>query len=182
MTSKMKTLIAVVVFAAFLVAAYFGYNALLKVVKPDTNITTAAGDKIAAPDFVVYDAAGNEVRLSDFKGQPVVLNFWASWCPPCKAEMPHFNTVYADVKDSVVFLMVDLVDGQRETQQLGQAYVDEQGFSFPIYFDLKQSAANAYGISSIPTTIFIDADGNIVTGQEGQMDEQTLRKGIDLIK
>lgn len=182
MTSKMKTLISVVLFAAFLVAAYFGYNALTNTLKPSTNITAATSDKIAAPDFVVYDADGKEVRLSDFKGRPVVLNFWASWCPPCKAEMPHFNTVYADVKDSVVFLMIDLVDGQRETQQLGQTYVDEQGFSFPIYFDLKQSAANAYGISSIPTTIFIDVDGNVVTGQEGMMDEQTLRAGIELIK
>jgi peroxiredoxin len=77
---------------------------------------------------------------------------------------------------------VDLVDGQRETKETGAQYIEEQGFSFPVYFDVEQEAASAYGILSIPTTLFIDKDGYIVTGVQGAIDAKTLRKGIDLIK
>jgi len=110
------------------------------------------------------------------------LNFWASWCPPCKAEMPIFNEVYADSKNDIVFLMIDLVDGQRETQAKGQQYVDDQGFSFPIYFDNDQEAGSAYKISAIPTTLFIDSDGNIVSSNQGAINKEALISGIDSIK
>lgn len=138
--------------------------------------------KMKAPDFTVYDKDGKEVRLSSLFGKPIVLNFWASWCPPCKGEMPHFNKVYADVKKDVIFMMVDMVDGQRETADKGKKYVEDQGFTFPVYFDTDQEAATVYGIASIPTTIFIDKDGYIVTGAQGAIDEETLLKGIGYIK
>jgi thiol-disulfide isomerase/thioredoxin len=186
MNAQKKTLIGLLIFAAFLGIAYFSYQALAANIKPvstsDPKSTiTQSTKKTAAPDFTVFDAQGNKVKLSDFKGKPVVLNFWASWCPPCKSEMPHFNAAYADVKDTVVFMMVDLVDGQRETQATGQSYVKEQGFTFPVYFDNQQLAARAYGIQSIPTTVLIDANGYIVTGYTGAIDEQTLRAGIQLL-
>jgi len=126
--------------------------------------------------------AGKPVKLSDFAGKPVVLNFWASWCPPCKSEMPHFNTVYQDQKDEVVFLMIDQTDGQRETKAKGLQYVADQGFDFPIYFDTELEASTAYGISSIPTTLFINPAGKIVNGYRGAIDEATLRSGIESIK
>ncbi|MBR0598486.1 TlpA family protein disulfide reductase [Sinanaerobacter chloroacetimidivorans] len=185
MNSKSKTIIGAVAFIVFLVFAYFAYTTLSdnynkKETLPDTSSSQNA-TKQAAPDFTVYDAQGNEVRLSDFKGKPVVLNFWASWCPPCKGEMPHFNEVYADEKDNVVFIMVDMVDGQRETQKKGQQYVGDQGFDLPVYFYNQQQAAATYGISSIPTTVFIDKDGNIVTGYQGAIDKETLLDGIKSI-
>jgi len=182
MNKKARTLIGLILFVVFLAGAYLAYEKLSEARKPQNGTDVSTKETIPAPDFTVYDAEGKAVRLSDFKGKPVVLNFWASWCPPCKSEMPHFNTVYADVKNDIVFLMVDLVDGQRETQAKGQQYVQEQGFSFPVYFDTKQSAADTYGIASIPTTIFIDAAGNAVTGYQGAIDEQTLRAAIDLIR
>ncbi len=134
------------------------------------------------PDFTVLDAQGNEVKLSDLIGKPIVLNFWASWCPLCKEEMPEFDSVYKGMGDGVIFMMVDLVDGRRETMELGAEYVANQGFSFPVYYDTQGEAGTVYGISSIPTTIFIDTDGYVVTGAMGAINEEALREGIEMIQ
>ena len=137
--------------------------------------------RIPAPDFTVIDTNGDEVMLSDFTGTPVVLNFWASWCPPCKSEMPEFDKVYEELGADVAFLMIDLVDGQRETVESGARHIEEQGYSFPVFFDVTGEAGYVYGISSIPTTVFIDKDGYVVTGAIGALNEQTLRLGIGYI-
>lgn len=188
MNSKSKTLLGLIIFAAFLGLAYFAYTSLTDKYLPKGIGAQSPEDKeqenqkFPAPDFTVFDAEGKKVKLSDFAGQPVVLNFWASWCPPCKSEMPHFDEVYKQVKDDVVFMMVDLVDGQRETQAKGQKYIEEEGFVFPVYYDNEQEAAHAYGITSIPTTLFIDAEGNIITGYQGAIKKETLLAGIEKIK
>lgn len=151
---------------------------------PDTpkNSPEATPDRIKAPDFTVTDDDGNEVKLSDYIGTPVVLNFWASWCPPCRDEMPHFNKVSEEYeKEELIFLMVDLVDGQRETVEKGKKFVEENKFTFTVLFDTQQDGAATYGIRSIPSTLFIDKEGYIQAGLEGGMDEKTLRRGISLI-
>lgn len=187
MTKQTKTIIAIVVFAAFLAIVYWGYSALSQTFNPQTPAANSSdsaqtNELQAAPDFTVFDQAGKPVKLSDFAGKPVVLNFWASWCPPCKSEMPHFNTVYQNQKDEVVFLMVNQTDGQRETKAKGLQYVADQGLDFPIYFDTELEASTAYGVSSIPTTLFINPAGKIVNGYRGAIDEATLLAGIEAIK
>lgn len=195
MDKKTKTITLTAAFVLLIAVAAFAYNTLSQRVSPQSNIDVTQdkgqvsqdrqeeeAKKTKAPDFTVLDADGNTVRLSELFGKPIVLNFWASWCPPCKGEMPEFNKVYGEVGQDITFMMVDLVDGQRETQEKGAQYVKGEGFTFPVYFDTEQEAANKYGISSIPTTIFIDKDGYIVTGAQGAIDEKTLQKGIDLIK
>ena len=148
----------------------------------DIMMTQSKEDsKTAAPDFTAYDAAGNPVKLSDFRGKPVVLNFWASWCSPCKAEMPDFQKEYEAQGEAVQFLIINLTDGKQETVATASAYVAQQGYTFPVYYDTASSAAIAYGIRSIPTTIFSDSDGNVVAKATGAIDRATLQKGIDLI-
>lgn len=131
-----------------------------------------------APDFEVLDNDGNTVRLSDFRGKPVVLNFWATWCPPCKAELPDFDRSAATYGDEVTFLMVNLTDGGRDTVSGVREFVAANGYTFPVYFDTRYSAANAYRVSSIPTTYFINAEGEIVSYKVGMVSASELEKGI----
>lgn len=131
--------------------------------------------KNTAPDFNVLDKDGNTVRLSDKFGKPVVINFWATWCPPCKQELPDFDKLCKEYGDRVVFMMVNLTDGYRDTVDGTKRFVSGKGYTFPVYFDTKDNAASAYNVSSIPQTTFIDAKGNIYTTRIGAMNEATLR-------
>ncbi len=191
MNQKTKYLLAAAAVLAVLVAAYLAYDLLADNYTPDTALsaTTAATTvptgtgqttpptqttAIQAWDFTVYDRAGKPVKLSDFFGKPTVVNFWASWCGPCKSEMPTFERAYQTYGDAVSFAMVDLVDGAWETQESAEEFLSDQTYTFPVYFDNKQNAAQTYGIYSIPATIFIRADGTIYAAYRGALSEQTL--------
>jgi len=138
-------------------------------------------NNMTAPDFTVYDSEGNQVHLSDFFGKPIILNFWASWCGPCKMEMPDFNTAYATYKEEISFLMINMTDGSRETIETASSFITEQGYSFPVFYDTDYSAAITYSATSLPTTYFIDANGNLIAHAKGAIDADTLQKGIDMI-
>ena len=131
-----------------------------------------------AADFTVQDWNGNDVNLSDYFGKPIVLNFWASWCGPCVGELPGFQTMYETYGEDVTFLMVNLTDGVDETVAGVKSFVDSNGYSFPVYFDVDYDGAITYGISSIPQTYFISASGEVVGSQLGSMDESTLEANI----
>ena len=133
-----------------------------------------------APDFTVLDENGNEVRLSDFRGKPVVLNFWATWCYYCKVEMPDFNQAYAKHPE-VQFLMVNATDGVQETVEGVKKFIAEAGYDFDVFFDTEYSAINAYHITGFPATFFIDAQGNLIARASGMIDAATLERGIAML-
>ncbi len=151
---------------------------------PPVNPTTAADEEPAmgsapAKNFVMTDADGNEMMLSDLFDKPVVLNFWASWCPPWRAEMPDFEEMYKQHGDRINFVFVNLVDGSRETEETAKAFIEEQGFSFPIYFDTYGEGSLDYDIYYIPDTFFIDKHGNVVSYAVGGIDKDQMQAGID---
>ena len=133
------------------------------------------------PEFTVYDLDGKEVHLSDFFGKPIVLNFWASWCGPCQMEMPDFNEKYLEIGEKVQFLMVNMTDGSRETVESASAFIAEQGYSFPVFYDADLDAATVYSVYSLPTTYFIDVEGYTVARATGAISGETLQRGIDMI-
>lgn len=148
---------------------------------PSETVEESASEMPLAPDFTVYDIDGAPYKLSDFRGKPVVLNFWASWCGPCKMEMPDFNAAYGELGEQIHFLMVNMTDGSQETLESASSFIAETGYTFPVYYDTGYKAAIAYSVYSLPTTYFIDAEGHAVAQATGAIDAETLQRGIDMI-
>ena len=132
-----------------------------------------------APDFTVFDRDGNAVKLSDMRGKPVVINFWATWCPYCVEEMPAFENVYNKYKDDVIFMMINATEGSETIEKAG-GFVDRYGYTFPVYFDTTQEAVYAYYASSLPISFFIDAKGNLVAYGKGMLNESGIERGIGM--
>lgn len=143
--------------------------------------STAENTSFSAPNFTVYDRAGNPIRLSDFFGKPVVVNFWASWCGPCKMEMPDFEEMYQEYKEDVHFLMVNLTEGSRETMVTATTFLDNSGYTFPVYYDKDSDAAITYQVYAIPATYFINAKGELVAQGKSALDAETIKRGIGMI-
>jgi len=200
MNNKKAFLIILLVFVLLLGGASVLYTQLSRTAAPDQLVVqnpqqeTAASSeatsttpkqtepaKVPAPDFTVYDLEGNEVHLSDYIGKPIVLNFWASWCGPCQMEMPDFQEACLELGDSITFLMVNMTDGFRETVTVASEFIAEKGYTFPVFYDKASDAAAAYGVYSLPTTYFIDADGYAIAHATGAINRSTLQRGIDLI-
>ncbi|MFC4409529.1 peroxiredoxin family protein [Chungangia koreensis] len=134
----------------------------------------------APPDFEVKTLDGESVKLSDYKGKKVILNFWASWCPPCKAEMPHMQNYYEDYaeKDNVEILAVNLTNAEYGGIDDAIQFVEDYELTFPIPTDEDGSLEKTYEILTIPTTFTIDTAGLIRHKIVGPMDEQMM---IDLV-
>jgi len=194
-----KFVLLALAFVALMILAVMGYRILTENYVPQGTVPSQIADSNTdnagsasgsqeessdsdpdslAPDFTVLDMAGNEVHLSDYFGKPIILNFWATWCGPCKSELPAFNNMYEKYKDDVHFLFINLTDGSRETVEGVTQFMEEEGYTFPVYFDTTMEAATKYGAYSIPTTFLIDDEGIPVHSQMGAMPEDAIEQLI----
>lgn len=111
-----------------------------------------------APELVLNTTTGEQVRLSDFKGKPVLINFWATWCPPCRAETPDLQAIHRELGDELVIFSVNV------TSQDGgdvEGFMNEFGVTFDVALDVDGTAGRSYNVLGLPTTVFIDRDGII---------------------
>ncbi len=117
-----------------------------------------------APDFRFQDAIGQTFSLSDFRGKPVMLNFWATWCGFCKVELPYIQQVYDEWQGGeMVMLTIDL----GEDSETVAAFMEAEGISFPVLLDTERELEAQYGVSGMPRTFFIDKDGLIQVIKKG---------------
>ncbi|MDT0161182.1 MULTISPECIES: peroxiredoxin family protein [Bacillaceae] len=137
--------------------------------------SSAPEEGAVPPDFELTTLAGETVRLSDYKGQKVILNFWATWCPPCKAEMPHMQKFYEENKDKdVEILAVNLTNADNGTKAI-ESFVQEYGLTFPIPLDQDGQLGVQYQVFSIPTSYIIDTNGVVSKKIIGPMDEEMIK-------
>lgn len=147
---------------------------------PETVTPPAAGSNSAAPapvvgapapDFTLTDLNGESVRLSDLKGQVVLLNFWATWCGPCEAEMPAIEDRFTTLKGQGLVVLGINQDEEAETVQ---AFVDRLGLGFPILLDPGAVVGELYRARGLPTTFIVDRDGQIAVQKVGYMSDGQL--------
>lgn len=131
--------------------------------------------KMKAADFKLKDLDGKEISLSDLRGKKVFLNFWATWCPPCRDEMPEIEKLYQETKNSdLVIAAVDIGEPSSNVK----TFIDQNKYNFKILLDPGQNAAEQYSISSVPTSFFIDKEGNIAAKNIGAMNIDQMKEYI----
>ena len=136
--------------------------------------------KLYAPDFTFYDIDGSAHSFSDYLGKPVILNLWATWCPPCRAELPYYNTAIEEYGDRITFLMISL-DNDDNYVQIVNEFLAENAYSFDAFLDPQLSSLVAYGVSSIPVSIFIAPDGELLAWQVGMLNSKQLNACITVM-
>jgi Peroxiredoxin len=181
--------ILILVLALILGTTYYQHYKTPAADQPTPQSTSNTGSGKAAqgklaPDITLNDLNGQTVKLSDYRGKVVILNFWASWCPPCKSEMSDLDGAAREFSkgNNAVLLAVNLTDGSRETSATASKYITDNKFSMTVLLDTKSNAANAYNITSIPTTYIIDKQGIIVNSIIGPTTKDALIKYADQLK
>lgn len=135
-----------------------------------------------AVDFTLTTLDGQTVKLSDYRGKKVLLNFWATWCPPCKVEMPHMEKFYKDYQDKqVVILGVNLAHTESSVEDV-QRFVKNYGLTFPIVSDEKGKISSRYQVVAYPTSYVIDSQGVIRNKFQGAINEEMMIKTFKALK
>ena len=145
------------------------------------NETTPSSDPneglSKAYNFKMTDTKGNETTLKALNGKPIVLNFWASWCPPCKEELDDFENMYRQYRNKINFVMLSVDEDINDALAL----IAEKGYTFPVYHDSLGEGSFYYSVSSIPQTYFINSDGYVTNSQIGMISASALENGIKSI-
>ncbi|WP_443863066.1 redoxin domain-containing protein [Fusobacterium ulcerans] len=159
------------------------------IAKAEEPAKEAKEEKLPAFDFELKDQYGNTHKLSDYKGKVVFLNFWATWCPPCREEMPHIEEIYKEYgynKNDVVILgaaspaTAENPSPQDESEEKIKAFLTKNNYTFPVVFDVKGEIFRNYYINAFPTTFMIDREGNIMGYVAGGLSKENMKKIIEM--
>ena len=146
---------------------------------PAATVVAARGDAEPAPDVTFAMADGSDAALADYRGRPVVLNFWASWCPPCVAEMGDaLGPVHREHGDAVTFLGMNLQDEPEAAQRI----LDQTGVTYDLAVDPTGEIFAAFEGVGMPTTVFIDSDGRIVDKHTGVITREQLEERVAALR
>ncbi len=137
-------------------------------------------EKIAVPNFQFTDAEGNTVDFDDFKGKPIVMNFWGTWCPWCVEEMGDFNKLAGEYGDKVNFLFLDVPNGSDETPDKVKKYLSDNGYdNITSYYDSMTQGCYMFGLNSFPTTVYVDKDGYLFDAAIGLTNYDAVKEIVD---
>ncbi|WP_338448905.1 thiol-disulfide oxidoreductase ResA [Niallia oryzisoli] len=154
-----------------------GYVLYQELFKEEKTIAAEVGN--ISPDFTLSDLDGKEHTLADNQGKGVVINFWATYCPPCEKEMPYLENAYQTYKDQGIEILA--VNAAEPTILVNQ-YVSRKKLTFPILLDRNGQVLENYQVQNLPTTFFINAKGEVVKKVLGELSEEKLEEGLQLIK
>ncbi|UQZ33432.1 cytochrome C biogenesis protein [Paenibacillus sp. PK3_47] len=177
-----KNIIAIFVLIGLIV--YGGYEYYQKSLPGTSQMARSNSGEIKtgiqkgqqAPDFALTDLQGNQVQLSDFEGKRVLVNFWATWCPPCKVEMPHMQNIYNDYQTKDVVILGVNMTLTEENPDAVDEFVNEQQLTFPIVMDKDGDVMQTYEIMAYPTTYLLDANGVIREKFQGAISYEIMEK------
>lgn len=177
---KIQLIITIIISIIVIVGGNYFYNSQKNNVQVDNPQQDGNSELMQALDFNVQNEQGKNTYLSDFKdGKPIVLNFWSSQCGPCVAEMPDFQKLYDDYKDKVHFVFVDSIGALGETKEMGKSFIQTQGYTFPVYYDVNQNAQQTYSVYSFPTTYLINQNFELERGGAGMITYDILANVLD---
>ena len=168
-------------------AAYVLLSGQGKSSQPTDLAAVAASDEdlphLADYDATVLSELGDSTPLTKIAdGKPLVINFWATWCPYCIDEMDDFQAIYDDYRDWVSFAFVDATDGTQETIEDARAWLEAHDYDMPFYYDIRREAVANFGVSAYPTTVVVSAAGDILTISPGRIDAQLMRSALDSLR
>lgn len=159
---------------AFILATFWIVISSIYIPIEERGAIQAARIGFLAPDFSLKDINNSEISLSHYRGQVVLVNFWASWCPPCRYEMPAFQNIYSDYSDQD-FVILAVNSTISDTVKDAMEFVNEQELTFPVLFDFTGEVNDAYQASTIPRSIIVDKSGVIRHILIGSQSETALR-------
>ena len=137
-------------------------------------------EKITVPNFQFTDGDGNTVNFDDFKGKPVVINFWGTWCPWCVEEMDDFNTLVGEYGDKANFLFLDVPNGEDETPENVKNFLKDNGYdNITSHYDSMLEGCYMFGLNSFPVTVYVDSEGYLYDATIGMTNYDTVKEIVD---
>ncbi|MFA6809405.1 MAG: TlpA disulfide reductase family protein [Eubacteriales bacterium] len=177
MKRKIWLLVKISLLVIIVLYFYNYYNGTINSSPENTNqdTVTNTSELNLAENFTLTDSNGNQVSLTDFRGKNVYINFWASWCGPCKSEMPDIQKISQEYKDDLIVLAVNVGDSQNTVQD----FITQNNYDFTVLLDTNMDVARQYQITTIPVSIFINKDGVIISKRIGAISESQMKSYIE---